>query len=393
MKWLWIICVTLWPMAALCQTSEVFPGELVLSVDVEAMESEPMVGEQILVTIRGAYRRHITLEKLVQPRLEGFNWAQLGPDSWTEERIDGKTVKIFKRRMALYPDKPGTLRIAPFVHELTLTDEGDDWFPHAVRSDPLEVTVGPAPDSDEWWFPVRRLEISDQWSNAPDQLKPGEGVLRIIRVEAHGVTPEMIPPMPELTSPSAMIFPHPEQRLAELTPDGPVTYAFWRWTIRPTNDISTIVEPITVKYFDTTHRVAREVTISPQRVAYGDVTPSMAPQGETALPVMVEAANLPGIPALIAGLLTFAGTLFFGLRGVTFSGHGIFDPVKWRLLLAAWRGDASLVRRLANSVMQSDAKARNTRRTMLAQLDHGLFAPVPTAPDLPKFVMRFLRAK
>ncbi|AZQ69112.1 hypothetical protein EF888_19455 [Silicimonas algicola] len=216
MRLLVLLCLVL-PALAVAQTREVLPEDLSLTIEIEDA-AERLVGEMVLVTIKGTYRRHITRESLKQPELEGFSWSQLGQDMWTEARIRGQKVKVFTRRMALFPERAGPLTVGAFTHDLTLTDEGDDWFEHAVLSQPIDIEVKPAPEVEGVWFPVKRLIVSDQWSNAPDQLAPGEAVLRVIRVEALGVTPEMIPPMPELRSPSAMIFPHPEQRLAELTP-------------------------------------------------------------------------------------------------------------------------------------------------------------------------------
>lgn len=387
-----LILALLWPVVSLAQSLEVRPGELALTVEVEDTGHVPLVGEQVILTIRGEYRRHITRERLAQPDLAGFNWSQLGSDSWTEERIDGQTVKVFRRRMALYPDRAGRLEIGPFTHNLTLTDEGDDWFAHPVLSDPVSLEVAPAPATDGWWFPVRRLQISDQWSNAPDQLKPGEGVLRVIRLEAHGVTPEMVPPMPDLTSPSAMIFPHPAQRLVELTPEGPVTYAFWRWTIRPGNDVSTIVEPISVSYFDTVNRVAREATISPQRIAYGDVAPAAAPVEAEPPPE----AKLPGAEAALAGIATLLTLVWIGFRGRVVKWTrppALFDPLAYRIKSAARRGDAAALRAAARTFSRREPKAEATLGNLLRTLDLAIFDPARDAPDLRKFARRFLRAR
>ncbi|MEX0317172.1 MAG: hypothetical protein AB3N21_04445 [Ruegeria sp.] len=391
MRWL-ILCLMLWPVPALAQSKTVLPSELSLGVNVEEGVGTPFTREMVLLTIRGLYRRHITRESLIQPDFDGFSWSQLGPDSWTEERIGGRTVKVFTRRMAVYPDRAGTLTIGPFTHVLTLTDEGDDWFEHRIQSEPLTIEVAAAPQDQGWWFPVRRLEVSDQWSNAPDQLKPGEGVLRVVRIEALGATPEMIPPMPELTSPSAMIFPHPEKRLVELTPQGPVTYAFWRWTIRPTNDTSTIVEPLSFTYFDTVQRAAQEVTISAQRVAYGAVTAEPAPT-----PQPVEAAVLPGWPvALVAGLVFAFGTglgmwgrRLIGLRALR--RFTVLDPLAWRMRRRAWAGDTPGLRRAATALMRRDG-ASQARADLIREFDRAWFAPGQPSPDPVSFARRFLRA-
>lgn len=395
MKRVWIILLAVFlPGLAAAQSSEVRPSDLTLTVTVEERDSVPYVREMVLITIRGVYRRHITREKLVQPDFDGFSWTQLGPDHWADERVNGKQVKVLRRRMAIYPDRAGELTIGPFLHKLTLTDEGDDWFDHQIQSDPVTITVAPVPPEAEgqWWFPAKWVKVSDQWSNAPDQLTPGEGVLRVVRIEALGVTPEMIPPMPVLASPSAMIFPHPDKRLVDLTANGPVTYAFWRWTIRPANTTSTIVEPLEFTYFDTLNRQHRTVTISAQRVAYGNVVPKarVEPKAVAVVPV-----RLPGWPiALVAGLI-FAGGITAGLSGWRLTGlaalqrFALFDPLARKLRGAARAGAARKVRRAAHAIVLRDGLTP-ARRALLIDLDHSLFDPGASRMDLTVFAHAFL---
>lgn len=393
MRWLAVLFL-IWPALAFGQSSTVLQSELSLSVEVDASEATPFKGEMVLITITGTYRRHITRETLVQPSFEGFSWTQLGPDTWRDERLDGQPVKILKRRMAIYPDRAGDLTIGAFRHELTLTDEADEWFQHTITSDPVTITVDPAPATAGWWFPARGLKITDQWSNAPDQLVPGEGVLRMVRIEAFGVTPELLPPMPTLTSPSAMIFPHPEKRLIDLTAQGPVSYAFWRWTIRPTNDTSTIVEPLSFEYFDTTDRVMREVTISAQRVAYGTLT------GETVTPRFVPAAadpvRLVGWPAAVLGVMVFGFATGAGLWGRRIIGvqalrrFALFDPLARQLRQAARAGDLSQTRRVSRALIKRDG-ASETRARLIRQLDRAVFDPARPAFDVTAYVRAFSR--
>lgn len=391
MRWLVLICV-MWPFVVVGQSKTVLPSELELSVTVEEADAVPLVREMVLINIRGVFRRHITREQLIQPDFEGFSWAQLGPDSWKDERIDGKKVKVLTRRMAIYPDRAGTLTIGAFTHKLTLTDEGDDWFDHEIQSEPITLTVAEAPAHDEWWFPVRSLKVADDWSNAPDQLTPGEGVLRVVRIEALGVTPEMIPPMPDLESPSAMIFPHPEKRLVELTPEGPVTYAFWRWTIRPSNDTSTIVEPLTFSYFDTVHRDLREVTISAQRVAYGTVTGQSAPQSTQ---TESTPSRLPGWFAAMLGALVFGFGTAIGLKGRQLVGmralqrFPLFDPLARRMKTAARQGDTVGLRRVSAEILGRDG-ALADRAELLQTLDQSVFDPSKPSIDFMTYADKFL---
>lgn len=392
MRLLLALMLVLLPALTLAQSRDVLPWDLELTVTVEEAEHRPFVREMVLLTIRGVYRRHITLEKLKNPDFEGFSWTQLGPDSWREERIGGEKVKTMTRRMAVYPDRAGELTIGAFTHELTLTDENDDWFEHSILSQPVTLTVDPVPPRGGWWFPVRNLKISDQWSNAPDQLKPGEGVLRVIRLEALGVTPEMIPPMPELTSPSAMIFAHPDKRLVDLSPEGPITYAFWRWTIRPGNDTSGIVEPLSFEFFNTATRSAQTVTISAQRVAYGDTLPPT----ETTLAVLPPPANLPSWPLALLGVVVFLGGLTLSLWGRHFAGaRGLhrfapLDPLKRHLKRAARTGDLAQTRRVAAALIARDGPAAE-RAAALAALDASVFGKSGASPSTARFVRDFLK--
>ncbi|SMC55525.1 BatD family protein [Primorskyibacter flagellatus] len=392
MRMVCLLITMLFAGPVLAQSRNVEPQDLQLTVTVLEQDAQPYAREMIPILIRGVYRRHITLEKLEQPALEGFNWTQLGPDKWSEERLNGKTVKVMERRMALYPEDAGTLTIGPFTHHLTLTDEGDDWFAHDITSPPVTVEVAAPPDLPEggWWFPAKRVEISDQWSNAPDRLKAGEGVLRIVRIKAIGVTPEMVPPMPELHSPSGMVFAHPEKRLIELSPEGPVTFVFWRWTIRPGNAYSTIVEPLHLEYFDTDARVMRDVTISAQRVAYD----------ETALPPVPPPARpsvLPGWPVAFVALLIFGAGLGWMVSGRRPDATAlrrrlkILDPLTRQMARAARAGEPAQVRRAAYALVGRDGAGPEDGR-LLDGLDRAIFAPDANTPDLRGFVRSFLQS-
>ncbi|ETX14234.1 hypothetical protein OCH239_03965 [Roseivivax halodurans JCM 10272] len=389
MRRLAVFLLLVWPALATAQSREVHPGELDLTVTIENGAVAPVQGEMVLVTIHGRYRRHVTLETLEQPELDGFNWMQLGQDWWYETQEAGQPVKNFKRRMALFPDRQGEVTIGPFVHRLTLTDEGDDWFEHPVASEPVTLTVEPVPAAaagTEWWFPVRRLEISDDWSNAPDQLAEGEGVLRVIRVSAVGASPEMIPPMPELSSPSAMIFAHPEKRLVELSPEGPVSIAFWRWTIRPTNGVSAILEPIEFDYFDTVTRELHSVSISAQRVAMAEaMPPAQIPPPE---------ARLHPISSVAGILVAFLGALAVvspsrvareaGLRRLPW-----LDPLARSLRRAAAHGDLVGMRRHAARLVLRDG-ATAERKRLLDVMDHAIFARVAGGPETRRLARDFL---
>ncbi len=314
------LLIILVPSLALAQRSKVVPEDAELIVTIENPQDPFLESEMVLLTIHGIYRRHITREKIIQPPLHGFGWMQLGQDYWYDSLENGLPVKNVRRRMAIFPARSGKIEIGAFQHRLTFLDEDLKWFEHEIASEPIVIEVGAADETSDWWLPVHKLEIDDNWSNPPDQMKAGEGVLRVIRVEAFGASPDMLPPMPELKSPSAHIFPHPEKRLVQLTPNGPVAIGFWRWTLRPTNDVSAIIEPITVEYYDTIARENKEVTISTQRIAYGGIHGRERPDPSVTAEILTgnDGPAVAPVWALLAGFVTvLLGALAVMLRSVS----------------------------------------------------------------------------
>ncbi|MGB5556978.1 MAG: hypothetical protein WBN04_03095 [Paracoccaceae bacterium] len=383
-----IVLLLLSPAPSRAQ-SAVDPSDLVLTVLLEKTEVAPFQHEMVLLTIHGVYRRHITLETLEQPDLEGFNWMQLGQDDWFESTLDGKAVKNMRRRMALFPQQAGRLKIGAFTHHLTLLDENNNWFEYDITSEPLVLEVKPAPQTDDWWFPVRRLEITDNWSNAPDQLGEGEGVLRIITISALGVSPDMIPPMPELRSPSAQIFPHPEKRLVNLSPNGPVTTAFWRWTIKPSNPPSAILEPIEFSFFDTVSRQMRTAVISAQRVAMADgafLVPSL--RGND-VPVRLRAGALWLV--VVVAFLVGLGLVIRPSRRVS---TGVLRDwfhirkLKRTVRRSARAHDLVQLRKASHALDRAD-EPNDARKKLLTELDAEIYGRSGSGLDLAAFHRRF----
>jgi hypothetical protein len=193
-----------------------------------------------------------------------------------------------------------------------------------------------------------------------------------------------------------MIFPHPDQRLVELSPQGPITYAFWRWTIRPGNDTSAIVEPLTLEYYNTHLRARQQVTISAQRVAYGEASPRAGASPEPRV-AATEPAPLPGWPMAGLAIIVFAAGLtasFVSRRISDWSavrGLSVLDPLVRRLWQAARSGDARQTRRCATQLIARDGVSV-ARSALLAELDARLFNPAGQDARLTEFARKFMQA-
>lgn len=391
--------------------------DLALRVELETLPESGSLyrGEMLRIVIRGDYKVPITLEKLEQPSFEGFDWMQLGEDHWFETKERGQRVVSFERRMALFPHSEGMLTISPFRHLLTLSRPNGDRYERSIASEAVAVSVIPAPasapDEEEWWFPLQKIEIDDSWSNAPQLLAEGEGVLRKIVLTVEGVQPEMIPPMPEMSGAGVAILPHPEVRRTLLRPGGPITQVYWRWSIRPLGGLAGWVNPIDLSYFDAKNRESRNITISAQRVAYasdegaaraeasnGAEASNSAKGGEAGGQAGVETgperSNFNPLAQLGVVLCGFAAGLFL-MRGVLrrFLRSDFTERLRARLknaqrrftlYRAVRRKDGFAARAAAMDYL--GARSSDPRfGAALSELDGALFGPTPKRPDLTRF--------
>lgn len=298
------IVMVLWAGAAPAET--VAPQDARLEAIVAARPHKPFEQELIMLTIRGAYAVPITLGKLVPPDLDDFGWMQLGRDRWFDEMIDGRQLRVFERRMALFAKKKGKLPIGAFTHRLTLLDKQGKRFEHEVRSGPVSVDVARKPENIGWWLPAQSIEVSDGWDVSPESLTFGASAKRTITLEAMGVAPEMLPPAPRMEGKGLIAFPDPEDRGVELTPEGPVSTVTWRWTVRMLSPNAAPLETKPLEWFDTVSRTPRKITFASQRVALASNL-TAAPVVETdawsayALPLGLLAGLLAGLAFILPG--------------------------------------------------------------------------------------------
>lgn len=365
------------------------PADARLELHLEERAHTPHPGEMILLSIQGTFRVPVVREKLLQPALDGLDWMQLGEDRWFKEMEDGFEVLKFERRMALFPQAPGEVEISPFTHRLDLLNRRGREVKIELVSDSATLSTEPRPEIADWWFPVRGLEIEDNWSNQPEALDPGSAALRIVSLIIDGSPPQRIPPMPEMTGAGAHIFPHPEHRIVSLGPDGPITRVFWRWTIRPEQGSAGYLDPMRIAYFDAESREAKEVTLSAQRVAYLDgpqaVVDNSAPvpnqqvepaqQGSVQPPFALPGFALPLVLALGA-LLGLVLSLGHGSWRLPLWLQGPADAVGFRR--AARRGDLAAMRLHAHRIV---ARRGAATPDSLKRLDRALYGSGASTPS------------
>ena len=384
-----------WSLSVAWAAERVDPGDAFLEAVVEDLAEAPFEQEMVMLTVRGFYRANITRATLVQPQSGEFGWMQLGKDRWFDATVGGRQGRRYERRLAIFPQASGAIEIGAFRHQLSLLARNGTRFKHEVITEPLIIEVRPKPVGGDWWLPARAIRVTDSWSRPPDQLGFGQTAQRTVTLEADGVGPELLPPVPPMAGAGIIAFTDPEERTTELTPDGPVSRVTWRWTVKPSSDAIGTLEPLVIPWFDTLARESRELVLPGQRVALA-AAHEEAEADEDGLPIDARILGLTagflfGLILLVPGRrIRSRSDLLTRLRRV------LPDPEAWALRRAARRGDGRAVRRGAHSLLRRSGLPRGSRgqavRAALDEIDRSLFAPARAPIDLRSQVRDFLAA-
>ena len=316
-------------------------------------EMQPVVGEMIPVTVRGEYTRQITLESLTFPGSDDYDWMQLARDQWRDEQIDGRTVRVFERRIAVFPRHAGSLTIGPVTHHLTVVGPNNLRELLDITAPPVTLSVAPFP-VEGVPLAARSLTIEETLSAPPGTLRDGDTLVRRVTLKADGTLPHLLPTRPTMREPWLISFAMPEQRTSELTPDGPITTVIWEWNLRPKTGEPGVLPAVPLPWFDTVTRQMRTAEIPAIPFGYASFRDNRS--GVEHLPAaQVSAALLAATAGLAAGLIfAFAGLsarrradMMRKLRRLA-----PFDPTRRALKRAARTGDLFALRRAAERYLR-----------------------------------------
>ncbi|WP_181701538.1 BatD family protein [Chthonobacter albigriseus] len=341
----------------------------------------PVAGEMIPVTLRGEYTSLITLEKLTFPSSDAYDWMQISRDAWSEERIDGRTVRVFQRRLAVFPRRAGPLAIGPVTHHLTVTGGSAARESLDVVAEAVTLAIAPFP-AEVPHLAARALIVEDDLSARPGELGDGETLVRRVTLRVDGALPQQLPPRPSMREPWLISFTAPEIREIRPTPEGPLTTVVWEWHLRPRTGEPGVLPAVEIPWFDTGARTMRVAQIP--AIPFGYVSFGENRGGTDALPPrQIGMAVL----ALVAGLLAGFSALLIGRspsRGAeilkTVRRLWPLDPTRRALRQAAQTGDLLALRRAADRYLRRrrDLGLPVTGRET-SKLDAALFGPASGA--------------
>jgi len=190
------------------------PGVAEVFLTSEVDSNETYVQAQVLLTIK-IYRSVSTRQPALRdPTVTGVEVLSemAGDDRSYEAVIDGTAYNVVERVYALFPQESGSIEISPARFEARVLRNGRITGRKVFESEPQVITVQPIPPRpaefpDAVWLPARDLQLSEDWSREPGEVKAGEPLTRHVTISALGQLETQIPPLDTPAATGMNVYP------------------------------------------------------------------------------------------------------------------------------------------------------------------------------------------
>lgn len=191
-------------------------------IELSADKAEVYVQEQLILTIRLFFRGNLIRGELSEPQHPDAVIEPLGRQQEFSRFRDGVRYRVVERRYALFPQRPGNLKLAPIRFEgqardaqgrLKFLRDSEELFEIPVKDVPSQF-------SGQTWLPASNLSLTEAGLPPTLDVETGENITRKIRLTASGLPAETLPPLPDTVPPGLRSYPEQPERTTETTPEG-----------------------------------------------------------------------------------------------------------------------------------------------------------------------------
>lgn len=157
-------------------------------LEMEAAPDRPYVQARVLLTLRLYRASHLQQGDFLLPEIPGALVEFLAEEEPRPVQRAGEHLELIEQRYLLFPQHRGPLQLpAPLF-------SGRDLF---VQGRPLTLQVRPPPpQARRPWLPATGVRLSARWGETADPWRRDEPRLRVITLEAGGLTGAQLPALP-----------------------------------------------------------------------------------------------------------------------------------------------------------------------------------------------------
>ncbi|HAP51450.1 MAG TPA: protein BatD, partial [Marinobacter adhaerens] len=191
-------------------------------IELSADKDEVYVQEQLILTVRLFFRGNLIRGELSEPTHPHVIIESLGRQQEFSRYRDGVRYRVVERRYAIFPQRPGTLKLPPVRFEGQARDASGSLRFLRDSEELFEVPVKdvPAQFSGDTWLPATGLSLEESGLPPSLEVATGENITREIRLTAAGLPGEALPPLPDTVPDGLRSYPEEPERQTETTPAG-----------------------------------------------------------------------------------------------------------------------------------------------------------------------------
>ncbi len=357
---------------------QVDPGGEVVLFDAEVDSDEVYVQGQLLLTLRIQQSINLEREGISELELEGAFVVPLEQKSY-QRRMNGRLWLVREVRFAIFPEHSGTLTIPAqqfsareSAGRRSLFDPGPRGRMLRRSTEALNIEVRPKPldypAAD--WLPARSLQVEEEWSQNPQELRVGESVTRTIRIRGEGLQGAQLPPTLFPKTDGLKLYPDQPQIEDREIAGGLQGVRRDSVAIIPTEAGTITLPAIEIPWWDSTTDSLRTAVIPAQTLKISAAAGNLAPAG----------GQLDSVPATSPAAAT-GNTVDPGASALPWQLLALFCAVGWALtVFLAWRRGRRGAGHLEDPVGQSESlDARKAYRNLTAACTSGAAAPARKA--------------
>ena len=166
-------------------------------IELSADKDEVYVQEQLILTVRLFFRGNLIRGELSEPTHPHVIIESLGRQQEFSRYRDGVRYRVVERKYALFPQRPGTLKLPPVRFEGQARDASGTLRFLRDSEELFEVPVKdvPAQFSGKTWLPATGVALEESGLPPSLEVATGENITREIRLTAAGLPAEALPPL------------------------------------------------------------------------------------------------------------------------------------------------------------------------------------------------------
>jgi hypothetical protein len=183
-------------------------------LEVEVDKAQPYVQEQVLFTLRLYAAQHLDSGDLSAPAHADLIVENFGETKKYYRMAHNQRYEVRERQYLLFPQKSGSLTIAPQYFKGTLVDTRSRRRLRVNETSEaltLEVKAPPAQFSGRHWLPATSLELSESWDLEPFDIQVGDSHTRTLQIQALGLLGAALPPLALQDYPEVKRYPDQPQ--------------------------------------------------------------------------------------------------------------------------------------------------------------------------------------